>query len=479
MFFGAAAEQFRKTISGSVLMPFSRDHDEVKAYHQAREVFNHAIDHRPQVIVRCKTPQDVVHSLQFAQDQQLEFSIRAGGHNACGFSVRDQGLVIDLSQMRDFRFDPEQRIARLQPGCGWRMLEPASYVRHGFQENGELCGLVATGGDCPDVLNTGFSLGGGHGLLGRQFGLGCDNILNAEIVMSDGRILQANGKENADLFWALRGGGCGNFGVVTALDFRLHALPKTVLAGYMEWPLDQAAEVMKHYRDIFLDEKTPDRLSFYTAFTRTPYPHGQPVLNIHGLYIGSPREGENWVQKLQKVGKPLHQQMEPCSYYDFITALGDEVVYGLRSKWKGGFFKQDGFSDEAIELIVDRFGRAPSPHSMCRFDLLGKGVIEKVPPTATAYVHRNTPFYISLLSLWEDPRHDDRNRRWIDEFHQDLAPFFNGRVYQNYVDLELEDWPEAYYGENYPRLQQIKRLYDPQNLFRHPQSIRLPDSSPL
>jgi FAD/FMN-containing dehydrogenase len=466
----------KNIIDGEVLLAISRNTHERKKFVEAREIFNYGVKSQPAIIIRCKSTEDVVKSIHFIRNEKLNCSIRSGGHHACGACIKDKGVVIDVSSMNRFTFDKEQQTATLQPGCAWHTLEALTYREYELKEkNGEIYGLAPTDGECPTVLNSGYALGGGYGLTSRKFGLACDNMISAEIVLADGQVIPANDQENSDLYWALRGAGGGNFGVVTSLQFKLHPLPKQVLCGYMEWPISQAEDIMKLYRDLYLDANTPDELSFCMFLGRTPYPEGEPVINLYGLYAGPIKEGEKYVNKIKTFGRPLTDNLGVYSYLDFMTALGEEVPYGLQSKWKGGYFKNDGLSDEAIKLIVTHFEKCPSGYTLTRFDLLGGGAIARIPKDATAFVHRDSLFYISIVSLWDHDSEAEENIKWTNEYKQILSPYLNGHVYQNYADDELTDWADAYYGQNYTRLQQIKRTYDPENLFEFQQSIRLPD----
>jgi FAD/FMN-containing dehydrogenase len=449
-------------------------------YEAARVLFNTRIRTRPAMLARCTSTGDVVEAVRFARDAGLRVSIRGGGHHACGFSLVDGGLVIDTSRITDIRFDP---VAASGPGtatvvagagCGWRELDRVTYADFSTTgESGLPHGFAVAGGDCPTVRNAGYSLGGGYGLLGRRFGLGCDHILEAELVDGDGRVLRVASDENPDLYWALRGAGGGSFGVVTRLTYRLDPVPKTVLAGLIAWPVDQAEQVLRAYRDLYVGSDE-DRLSLFAVLTTDPYPHGQQVLVVYGLYIGPPSDGQAALAGIRSVGTPLFDGFEPMSYFQLEQALGEEIHYGLQSKWRGGYFRDGGFDDDAFACLVDSYRRVPSGYSMVRFDLLGGGAIGRVPAEATAFVHRSRLFYASIISLWQEDRDTEANLGWVDGLAAALRPYLTGEVYQNYADEDLTDWPAAYFGANYPRLQDVKRHHDPTDFFRHGQSIRLP-----
>jgi hypothetical protein len=443
-------------------------------YEGARVPFNARIRTRPAVIAQCSSAEDVGAAVRFAREAELPVAVRGGGHHAGGFSLVRNGLVIDVSSVKAVTFDPASATATAGAGCGWRDIDRVTYVD--FTTDGEAGlphGYAGPGGDCPTVSNAGYSLGGGYGLLGRRFGLGCDHIVEAEMVDADGRVLRVSETEHPDLLWALRGAGGAGFGVVTRLRYRLDAVPQTVIGGAIAWPIDDAEAVFGAYRDLY-DGRDDDRLSLYLLLTTDPYPEGAKIVMIYGLYIGPPDDAEAQLAPLRRLRQPLFDSFGPTSYYDLQKGLGEEVPYGLLSKWRGGYFGNGGFDDAAFERIVEGFRQIPSGYSMARFDLLGGGAIARVPDDATAFVHRKSLFYISIISLWEADEETERNVAWATEMASTLRPFLTGEVYQNYADEDLDDWPSAYYGSNYPRLQQVKLRYDPSDFFHHRQSIRLP-----
>jgi FAD/FMN-containing dehydrogenase len=460
--------KLRERFRGAIVTPTD------PRYEATRVLFNTRIRTRPAALCLCSSTQDVVEAVRFARDAGLPLSVRSGGHHACGFSLVDRGVVVDVGGMTDLAFDPAAATVAAGPGCGWRDIDRVTYVD--FTVTGEAGlphGYAAPGGDCPTVRNCGYSLGGGYGLLSRAFGLGCDHIVAAEVVDAEGRVLRAAEDENPDLFWALRGAGGGSFGVVTNLTYRLDAVPKTVVGGVIAWPIDQAEAVLRAYRDMYAGRED-DRLSLYLVLTTDPYPDGEQIAMAYGLYVGPPSDAEAHLAPLRTLGTPLYDTFGPTSYFELQQALGEEVPYGLQSKWRGGYFRADGFGDDAFACIVERFRHMPSGYSMARFDLLGGGAVARIPVDATAFAHRDPLFYISIISLWADYPETEANLAWVDGFKAALAPFLSGEVYQNYADEDLVDWPAAYYGANYPRLQQVKRRYDPADVFHHGQSIRLP-----
>jgi len=463
----ADVESLRKAFRGTVFTPADA------GYEDARVLFNRDVRTRPAVLCRCAGTDDVTRAVRFARDAGLPIAVRGGGHHAAGFSLAAGGVVIDVGGMRAVTFDARGATAVVEAGAGWRDVDRLSYVDFtGTAADGTPFGYAAPGGECPTVSNAGYSLGGGYGLLGRRFGLACDHIVAAELVDAQGRTLHVTEDEHPDLLWALRGAGGAGFGVVTRLTYRLDPVPKTVHGGFLVWPLARAEAVLHTYRDLYVGSDD-DRLSLYLALTTDPYPHGEPVLFVYGLYLGSAGEAAAALAPLRAL-KPAVDAFGPTSYEQLQRDLAEEIPYGLRSRWQGGYFADGTFSDAAFAAIVDRFRQLPTGWSTARFDLLGGGAIGRVPPDATAFVHRWALFAISVIALWERDEDTEACVAWADGYEDALRGHLSGEVYQNYAQAGLADWSAAYYGANYPRLRQVKRRYDPDDAFRHPQSIRLP-----
>ncbi|MFI5909602.1 FAD-binding oxidoreductase [Dactylosporangium sp. NPDC051541] len=491
-------------------------------YEAVRGLFNARIRTRPALIARCADAGDVAAVVRFARDQRLPIAVRGGGHNASGLSLVEGGVVIDVGGMREISFNPaidrakdaktanptktgqkanDASNAGINDASNADTADAgtanASTANAGTAEDGEIgtgsptvtvgpgvgwrdidlvtvpYGVVGPGGECPTVSNAGYSLGGGYGPLGRTFGLGCDHLERVEIVDADGRTLRVSEDEHADLFWALRGAGGAGFGVVTSLTYRLNPIPDTVIGGIVAWPLDRGREIFAAYRDLYAD-RADERLALCLLLTTEPYPEGEPVIAMYGMYVGPPEEAHEHFAPVLSLGDPLFSSIGETTYLDVMTVLGDEIVYGLQSKWLGGYFAEDGFDEDAFAVLIEGFRRAPSGFSMVRFDLLAGGAVKRVPKDATAFVHRDALHYASIIAQWSGEEETEANVAWVDDFHEALRPHLTGEVYQNYADRELRDWAAAYYGANYPRLRQIKAKYDPQDVFHHPQSVRLP-----
>jgi FAD/FMN-containing dehydrogenase len=443
-------------------------------YEAARVLFNTRVRTRPALIARCADEADVAAAIRFARGDGLPISVRGGGHNACGLSLVEGGVVVDVGGMRDVDFDPRRATVTVGPGLGWRDIDRVTYVEHAFTgADGLEYGLAGPGGECPTVSNAGYSLGGGYGPLGRTFGLGCDHVVAARIVDAEGAVLAVSETGHPDLFWALRGAGGAGFGVVTSLTYRLNPLPKTVVGGYVAWPYERAGEIFRAYRDLYAG-RADEKLAMCLLLTTEPYPDGEPVIAMYGMYAGPPAEAHDAFAPIRALGEPLSGGIGETSYFDLMTGMGEEIAYGLQSKWLGGYFSPGGFDEAAFTTLVERFGRAPSGFSMVRFDLLAGGAIGRVPADATAFVHRAPLHYVSIISMWPGDEETDVNVSWVDDLAEALRPHLTGEVYQNYAARDRQDWPAAYYGANYPRLQRVKLAYDPQDVFHTAQSIRLP-----
>ncbi|WP_432840613.1 FAD-binding oxidoreductase [Dactylosporangium sp. CA-092794] len=453
---------------GSLITPYD------PAYEGVRVLFNTRVRTRPALIAQCEDAADVAAVVRFARDQELPLAVRGGGHHASGLSLVEGGVVVDVGGMRDIAFDPAAATVTVGPGAGWREIDQVTYAEYAFTgPDGLEYGLAGPGGECPTVSNAGYTLGGGYGPLGRTFGLGCDHLLAVEMVDADGKLLRAGGTQHPDLFWALRGAGGAGFGVVTSLTYRLNPLPKTVVGGIIAWPYERAGEIFRAYRDLYAG-RTDDKLALCLLLTTEPYPDGEPVIAMYGMYVGPPAAGHEAFAPVLALGEPAFSTIGECDYLEMMTVMGDEIVYGLQSKWRGGYFTEQGFDEAAFDVLVDRFRQAPSGFSMVRFDLLAGGAIARVPADATAFAHRDPLHYVSIIAQWATDAETDANVAWVDDFAGALRPHLTGEVYQNYADRDLSDWPAAYYGANYPRLQRVKRQYDPADVFHTPQSIRLP-----
>jgi hypothetical protein len=457
-----AFDELGRSFRGDLLLPTSPGYD------AARRIWNGAIDRRPACIARCTGVADVVAAVRFARERDLEIAVLGGGHGVAGTAVCDDGIVIDLSAMRAVWVDPAGRTARVQGGALW------GDVDHETQAHG----LATTGGIIGHTGVAGLTLGGGIGYLMRKHGLAVDNLLAAEVVTAEGRIVRASVDEHPDLFWALRGGG-GNFGVVTSFQFALHPVGPTVTAGPVFWAADDAADVLRFYRD-FVSE-IPDELGTIVKLcTIPPLPvipedlHWRPAIAVACCYAGAVEDGERAVQALRAFGSPLIDLISPKQYVDHQCALDDTVPHGWHYYWKSTNLA--GLSDDAIAVIAGHASTANSPRSYAAMFHFG-GAVARVPHDATAYTGREVPHNIIIHGAWlpeESGELGAAETAWARGFLEALEPHRAASVYVNFLDSDddASRVREAYGDQIYRRLAAVKAKYDPDNAFHHNKNIR-------
>jgi FAD/FMN-containing dehydrogenase len=445
----AALQGFTREFLGEVFRPGDERYDE------ARRVWNGMIDRRPAVIVRAANTEDVRRAIAFARAQGLPVAVRGGGHNAAGLAVCDDGLVIDLSAMRRVGVDPVHRIAWVDGGATWAEVDAATQA-HGLATTGGLISTTGVGG---------LTLGGGIGWLMRRHGLASDNLIGAEVVTADGRIVRASERENADLLWGLRGGG-GNFGVVTMFEFRLHPVGPTVLGGLLAHPLARAGEALRFYRDFVAG--APDELTVFAVLLVNP--EGVPIVAFIPAYIGPIEDGERLLRPLREFGPPVADQVGPLPYTALQSMLDDGFPSGQQVYWRGDFLSELG--DTLIDEAVARFAAAPSPLSALVVEQMG-GAVARAGRDATAFDHRDASFNLAVIGRWSDPADAERNIAWTRGTTDAIRPFTSGGAYVNYLGVgEGADRVRAAYGpEKYARLVALKNTYDPTNVFRFNQNI--------
>jgi FAD/FMN-containing dehydrogenase len=418
-------------------------------YDEARRVWNGNVDRRPALIVRCMGAADVQQAVNFARSLGLLVSIRGGGHSAPGYGTNEGGLVIDLSPMKGIRVDPDARTVSAQGGVLWRDLDHET----------QAYGLATTGGTVSNTGITGLTLGGGLGWLMGKHGLTVDNLLSADVVTADGEFRKASAKDNPDLFWALRGGG-GNFGVVTSFEYRLHPVTQ-VLGGMVIYPLDQARDVLRFYRDFC--GTLPDEAEAYAAVLTAP--QGMPVAALILGYNGPIAEGEKVLAPARRFGKPVADVVGPMPYGARQRLLDEpNATHGLQRYWRSAFTEQ--ISDGLIDVMVEGASRFSSPLSALLFFHM-HGAATRVSPTATAFAPRRTQWDFDAIGQWTDAEQSATHTGWVRGLWSKLEPHLKGSAYVNH--LAADDRPEkvrASYGENYARLRALKATYDPKNLFR-------------
>ena len=457
-----AFEELRESLHGELLLPSSAGYD------AARRIWNGAVDRRPACIARCTGVADVVAAVRFARERDLEIAVRGGGHNVAGTALCDDGLVVDLSAMRAVWVDPAGRTAWVQGGALWSDVDRETQAH----------GLATTGGIVGHTGVAGLTLGGGIGFLMRKHGLVVDNLLAADVVTADGKIVRASVDEHPDLFWALRGGG-GNFGVVTSFQFSLHALGPTVLAGPLFWAAEDTGEVLRFYRDFAAD--APDELGTVVRLGAVPplpfIPedlHRRQVVAIACCYAGDVGEGERALRALRRFGTPLADLLAPSSYAAFQSGFDDAYLHGWHYYWKAT--NLSGLSDDVISVVAEHAYAARSPRSYAAMFHLG-GAVGRVPHDATAYAGRDVAHNIVVDAVWlpeESGELAAAETAWARRFYEALAPHRAGGVYVNFLDADdgAGRVREAYGERIYGRFAEVKATYDPDNAFRHNTNIR-------
>jgi FAD/FMN-containing dehydrogenase len=451
-----AVSTFRAGLRGKLFSPGDEGYDE------ARRVWNGMIDRRPALIARCAGVADVIAAVNFAREQGLPVAIRGGSHNVTGNAVCDGGVVIDLSGMKGIRVDPEKRTVRAEGGCTWGDLDHATHV----------FGLAAPGGIISTTGIAGLSLGGGIGHLTRKYGLSCDNLVSADMVLADGSFVTASEKKNPDLFWAIRGGG-GNFGVVTSFEFRLHPVSH-VMAGPILWPLEKSREALRLYRD-FMDQAPDDFNAFFAFLVVPPGPpfpkelHNKTVCGVVTIYTGPAAKAEAVVAPLRKFGPPLVDFFGPLPYPAVQSMFDALVPEGLQNYWKADFVNE--LSDEVIEAHVTHGPGIPTFNSAMHIYPVS-GAANRVGKGDTAFFHRDAKYVHVIAAMYPNPSDTAKNVAWVRDYWSALHPHSAGGAYVNFLMEEGDDRIRATYGDNYERLAAIKAKYDPTNLFRLNQNIR-------
>ncbi|HZS76211.1 MAG TPA: FAD-binding oxidoreductase [Ktedonobacteraceae bacterium] len=441
-----ALRDFRTHLRGELILPSDDGYD------SARRVWNGTIDKYPALICRCANRTDVLRAVDFAHSQQLTVAVRGGGHSLIGQSVCDGGIVIDLAQMKGMQVDPVKCTARAEAG-----LTLGEFVRRS-----QPFGLVTTTGTVAGTGLSGLTLGGGLGWFMGKYGLTIDNLLSVEIVTADGRVLTASATSHPDLFWGVRGGG-GNFGIVTAFEFRMHPVGQ-VLAGKVVYPMTRARDVLRFYREY--TSTAPDELTAYASLMTTPT--GHPAIAINLCYCGNLDEGERVVAPVRKFGLPLVDLIRPRPYLTVITCADAGAPDGRNYYQKASTLKH--LSDEAIDAIADYSAVCPSPFSQVLIQHV-HGAASRVSPTETAFALRDESYVVSIVAAWEDDQ-ANLHRAWTHRFWTAMQPFASKGVYVNFLDEEREEQVRATYGVNYDRLAALKNTYDPTNFFSLNQNIR-------
>ncbi|MGO4103166.1 FAD-binding oxidoreductase [Leifsonia sp. YAF41] len=448
-------DSLRELVRGQVIVAGDAD------YEEARAVYNGSIDKHPAAIVRVSQVADVMATVNFARNAGLDLAIRSGGHSAPGFGTCDGGVVIDFAARKGVRVDPSTRTARTEPGATWADFNHAT---HAF-------GLATTGGIIGSTGVAGLTLGGGIGYLARQHGLSCDNLLSADVVTADGRFVTASAEENADLFWALRGGG-GNFGVVTSLEFQLHPVDM-IYGGVVIFSAEHAVAVGEMYRDLIAS--APEELGVFLGFHQgPPVPflpeewHGKPVCVIVGAWTGDPAEGPAQWQPILDAAPVLGSFVGPLPYPALNTLFDPMLPKGLQAYWKADFLTE--LSDDALKVAADFGGRVPSLESANHYYPIN-GAVQRVGADETAFAYRNVSFAPVIAGMWPDPADNPANIAWVKDYWTALHQYSEAGGYINFMDADDQSRVADNYQSNYARLAEVKATYDPDNFFHINQNI--------
>ena len=441
-------DAFAGQINGQIISPESPD------YEEARHIWNASIERHPGLIVRCLGTADVIASVNFARENDILLAIRGGGHNVGGRALCDDGLVIDLSLMKGVYVDPKTRTVTAQGGATLGDLDRETHVH----------GLAVPAGVISRTGIAGLTLGGGVGWLVRRYGLTCDNVISMQMVSAEGRLLTASAEENPDLFWALRGGG-GNFGVVTSFVYRAYPV-ETVLGGLIAWPRDAARDVLRFYRDF--TQSAPEELTAYAALVYTP-DGVAPIVAVIACYSGDLAEGERVLKPLREFGTPALDAFQPMPFPAMQSMLDGSFPDDNYNYWKSTFVNE--LSDEAIDTFIEHANRDSSPLTGSLIEYYG-GAASRVPVADTAFAQRAAMYDIGMMAQWTDPAESQAHIQWARDFSEAMQPFSSGGYLLNFLDQEEDEAIRAAFGENYPRLVEVKNKYDPKNFFRLNQNVR-------
>ena len=431
------------------------------AYDEARRVYNFMIDRRPQAVAVCTSTSDVVDVVNFARETGADLAVRGGSHSVPGFGTADGAVVVDLSGMRGVRVDPDARIAYVQGGATFNDVNQATGA-HGLATPGGIISTTGVGG---------LTLGGGIGYLSRGYGLSVDNVLSVEIVTADGRVRTASAEEDPDLFWAIRGGG-GNFGVVTEFRFRLHPVA-TVLAGPMFFELSDGPAVFRHFRDMIAD--APRAYGGFPLFNQAPplpfMPEGrvgEPLCAVMHCWTGDEDEGNALIESFRQVATPVAEHVGVMPFAD-VNALFDGLVpRGLQHYWKAAFVTE--LTDDAIAAHFQHGPGVPAMNSTVHIYPIN-GACHDVGADATAFGHRDASFATVIAGMWPDPAENEANTAWVRDYYAAIAPHSEAGGYINFAAADDQARAPENFGANYARLRDVKRVYDPLNLFHLNQNI--------
>ncbi len=447
----SAIEELRGKVTGGV----STAGD--PGWERARHVWNAMVEHSPAIVGHCLSAADVGNVIRFAREHEMLLSVRGGGHHIAGNAVAEGGAVIDLSGMRAVSVDPERRTVRVSGGA---LLSDVDHQTQAF-------GLATPLGINSTTGFGGLCLGGGFGWLTRKYGLTIDNLLSADVVTADGELNVASQTSEPDLFWGIRGGG-GNFGVVTSFELAVHPVGPQVHAGLIVYPGAQASEILRAWREFIAD--APEDLAVWALLRKAPplpflppETHGTDAIVLLALYAGDPEEGARATEPLLKLGKPLGSMLGPQPYEAWQKTFDPMLAPGARNYWKTNEFIE--LEDPTIDAVVEGAKQIPGPFCEVFLASLG-GAMNRVPTDATAYAGRDARIVMNVHGRWETPDDDATVRTWARRVFETTAPFATGGGYVNFITADEAGRIASAYGSNYERLQEVKRQFDPENLFR-------------
>lgn len=433
------------------------------SYDASRAAYNAMHDRRPLAVARCANDADVMSVVRFARENALPLAVRGGNHSVPGFGTCDEGIVLDLSDIRNVRVDPSTRTARVGGGA---LLGDLDHAAHAY-------GLATPAGFISTTGVGGLTLGGGIGAyLSRRYGLTCDNLLSADVITAEGSRVHASATENEDLFWALRGGG-GNFGVMTSLELQLHPV-KDVVGGPIFFELDAAGDVLRFYRDLM--KRAPRELGGFFAFQiAPPLPfipedrHGDTLCLFVTSWAGAPEDADEWIDQIRGAGPVVAEHVGPMPYPALQSAFDGLVPAGLRHYWKSDFVRE--LTDESIEAHLKHGPRVPSMTATMHIYPLD-GAVQDVPPDETAFAVRDGDFSVNIAGIWSDAAADDAHVTWVRDYYDAIHPHsgYEGG-YTNFMAADDQARVRENYGSAYDRLARIKAKWDPDNLFRLNQNI--------
>lgn len=450
-------ENFSGTLHGRLVTRDDSDYDDI------RSIWNAMIDRHPDLIAQCSGTTDVVNCINFVRDTGIDFSIRSGGHNIAGSSIRDNGLMIDLSTMNSVFVDSKNRIAYVEPGA------TLGDIDHETQ----LYGLATSIGINSTTGIAGLTLGGGFGWISRKYGMTVDNLIAAQVVTANGESMRASKDENSDLFWAISGGG-GNFGIVTRFEFQLHPVGPETFCGMIVLPFDSTKNTLQKYRDYTVN--LPDELSIWAVIRKAPplpflpeEVHGKEVVVMAFLYIGDEESGQELIEPVRQFAQPHGEFYGMMPFKEWQQIFDPLLTPGARNYWKSHNFEV--LNDSTIDVIVDYASKIPLTASEIFIAQMG-GYTSRQPLNKTAYVHREANYIMNVHARWDDSSDDQLCIDWARAFFNSATPYAMGGAYVNFMTAEEDERVPSAYGENYARLTEIKEKYDPENIFNLNQNIK-------